>query len=171
MTKVDYFKKFGTEICKHHSEHNEWKILERRKGRFSLECKKCCRERVYKYLDSNKNYQTEYRMTRKGVITRLLAQARSRSKKKNLLFELNKDLVFEQLVEQNNKCAYSNISFSFNDVFNGKTRYYIPSIDQIIAGKGYTNDNCVLVLSIVNRMKQEISLGLFKELCGYIYKT
>lgn len=163
MTKLEYYKKYGKEICKHHGEHGKWKLLE--KGRKALECKLCVNERIYKWTNNNKEYQTDYRYTEKGTITRLLSQARSRAKKRNLKFELTKDWVFKKIIEQNNRCAYSNVSFSFNNVFNGKTRYYIPSIDQVIPGKGYTFNNSVLVLSIINRMKQEMPLEIFKELC------
>jgi len=169
MTKLEHYKKYGYEICKHHGEHNEWKIME--DGRKSLECKKCINERVYKWNKSNTNYQDMYRYSKKGTITRILSQARSRAKKRGLIFELDKDWMFETLVKQNNKCAYSNVLFSFDNNFNGNTRYYIPSIDQVVAGNGYTKNNSVLVLAVVNRMKQEIPLELFKELCAYIMKT
>jgi len=70
------------------------------------------------------------------------------------VFNLTLDWVRKQLEE--GKCAVTGISFQFPDYApgtRGKRAAWTPSVDRIDNTKGYTTDNCRLVVWIYNLAK------------------
>lgn len=43
-----------------------------------------------------------------------------------------------------------------------------PSIDRINSNKGYTKDNVVITLGVINLMKRDLELNEFIELCSQV---
>lgn len=81
--------------------------------------------------------------------------ARYRAEEKNLLFDLEVSWVFKQL--KNNRCAVTDLPFQIsgiNDAPPGR-HSLSPSIDRIDPLKGYTKDNCRLVIWWYNIAKQQ----------------
>lgn len=170
--RIELYLSTGQAACKHHGTHGEWSVLHKtdRKHKCpykydTLVCQVCNRERTAAFHDKNPTAQDDYRFTRHGMITRILAQAGGRAKRKRLPFELDRDWVEEQAKRQDNKCAYSGLEFDWNRSSGNQKRYFLPSIDQRQAGMGYTKDNSVLVCWAINNMKWELPLPDFTQLC------
>lgn len=84
------------------------------------------------------------------------------SKLKNREFSITIEEIWELFLRQNRKCALSGIDISFQK--NNQT----ASLDRIDSKKGYTIDNIQWVHKDVNRMKTDLDLGYFIELCRNI---
>ena len=175
--QVDKFLETKKATCKHHGTHGEWRFIERKsktaKGRKytyrTVECRKCARERTKKYNSNNPDNQDNYRFSYDGCLVRVIAQARIRSKRKSLPFNIDVDWLKKALLKQENKCFYSGLEFDFSrPESEGKNRFYIPSIDQKIPGLGYSVENSVVVCSVVNMMKNELHLNDFINICHRI---
>lgn len=178
QSKVDIFLTTGKAECKHHGIHSEWSYKDcktkLKKGRLNkyraVQCRKCIRERSKKFNALNPNAQDDYRFSLNGTIVRMLAQARIRARKKGYEFELDSEWVKERFKIQNYKCAYSGITFDFSRPEYDTNRKYLPSIDQKIAGLGYTKENSQVVCSIVNMMKLDTPFNDFISICETIVK-
>jgi len=177
-SKYKTYTETGLAKCSIHGEHNEWSKQnghQIRKGREykwnGLECLKCSRERQKAWREEHPNYQDRYRFTWRGTISRALAYAQRRAKDKKLPFEINSEWMINMLNKQNSRCFYSGIEFEWEKSINGKPRYKLVSIDQRVAGKGYTKDNSVLVCWGINLMKHEIPLDQFIEFCKSVSST
>lgn len=166
-TKLEQFISTQQAYCIHHGNHSDWIPVN---GRKAVECKPCLRKRTREWNYRNPLYQDNWRYSKKGCICRILSQAKSRAKRNGLKFELSADWFNRKIDEQNNKCLYSGVELSFDIELNKNKRYYLPSIDQKIPGLGYTVENSVLVCTIVNIMKQDFPLELFREICGEVFK-
>lgn len=73
--------------------------------------------------------------------------ARTRAKKKNFEFSLDREWFFDEL---DKGCTLTGWGFSLKTGHNQKNAMG-PSIDRLDSNKGYTKDNCRLVLWCVNR--------------------
>ena len=88
--------------------------------------------------------------------TLLRDHARSRAKKSKLEFDLSREWVVNEL--NRGTCAVTGIPFDLNvghgsDVHNK----YAPTIDRINPGRGYTKDNCQVVIYAYNTAKGQWS--------------
>lgn len=90
----------------------------------------------------------KFRATAKGKRNILLRHAKNRSIKKNLPFDLDKNWIDIKL--KNGKCELSNIDFQFTSDNDLHFNPFSPSIDRVDPKKGYTKDNCRVVLVCVN---------------------
>jgi hypothetical protein len=81
---------------------------------------------------------------------RLWNNARQRSASAGLPFSITQDWV-DQIVEAG-VCQVSGLPFDFQRG-SGRTRPFVPSLDQIEPGKGYTPENTQVVVSIYNLAK------------------
>jgi hypothetical protein len=79
-------------------------------------------------------------------IRRLLYYSRVRSKQKNLEHNITKEWLYEKMKE--NKCELTGIEYDY-DAFKPRNPYG-PSIDRVDVSKGYTPDNCRVVIWAVN---------------------
>lgn len=80
---------------------------------------------------------------------------------KTMEFELTEDDIQDILDEQDYKCFYTGLEFE--DVEGRR-----PSIDRIDSNKGYTRDNVVITLGVVNLMKRDLKISEFIELCSQV---
>jgi hypothetical protein len=90
----------------------------------------------------------KYRETPKGKGNILLRHAKKRSEKKGLPCDIDMEWINEKL--QNQVCELSGIKFDFTNNDISHFNPYCPSIDRINPQKGYTKDNCRMVLVAVN---------------------
>ena len=138
LNKIQKFKSNLPILCKKHGEHLNWRL---HTGN-NIQCKICNNERQKLTRDNNK-------------LKFKLKDAKQHSKTKNISFEINEEIILKILEDQNNKCALSGVDF-VNENY---------SIDKIDPKKGYTKENVQLVIFEVNRMKSDLNLDLFLELC------
>lgn len=89
-----------------------------------------------------------HRQTSKGKARHLFGLAKSRAKKKGLLFTITFDWVLEQI--QNGTCQLSGENFDLAAYGRNRKNPYNPSIDQIIPGFGYTPENSRVILLGLN---------------------
>lgn len=106
-----------------------------------------------------------YPKYRKAV--NLFCAARGRAKKKNLEFDLDFDWVYNNITRY---CPMTNLPFQFyNNGNNYSNRHALtPSIDKIDPGKGYTKDNCRIVIWWYNAAKQQYSDLDIWHLCDMV---
>jgi hypothetical protein len=91
----------------------------------------------------------KYRESAKAKIALLLRMAKKRSERNGWEFDLTKEWITERI--QRNTCELSGQSFMFkNTTHNTHFNPYSPSIDRIDSSKGYTKDNCRVVLACIN---------------------
>ena len=121
-----------------------------------------------KSRSAKRKYDAEYNRSRiisQEPLARMrLHGAKARARKFNLPFDLD----FEWMMERMDKCAVTNIPFELERT-GEKQRSFAPSIDRIDPQKGYTKDNCRMVIGMYNRAKGEGTdedvMRMVNELC------
>jgi hypothetical protein len=90
----------------------------------------------------------------KSYVTQLFNNAKTRSKQRNWEFDLTREWVEERL--NKGLCAVSNLPFVFNRPTGTKTKNpFAPSIDRKDNSRGYTRENCQIVMSWYNMAKAD----------------
>lgn len=111
------------------------------------------------------------RATYRSVINEMLSNAKSRSKKRHLPFDLTKDDIRNQMRLQNNKCIYSGIELNWSAGNGGKQRVCPPdraSLDRIDSSLGYIKGNIQLVTDFANRIKTWYPHGDVLSFCKHV---
>lgn len=98
-----------------------------------------------------KAQRAEYKRIPKNRAAMVLQAAKQRARKTGLPISLGLDWVTERVVGIG-RCALTGLPFDFSGEASPGSRRnpFFPSIDQIEAGKGYTPENCRVVLVAVN---------------------
>ncbi len=68
--------------------------------------------------------------------------------------------------KQEGKCYYTNTNMDISGY--AKNNHFAMTVDRIIPELGYVKDNIALCCSIVNRMKQDLTINELKEWCQKI---
>lgn len=93
-----------------------------------------------------------------------------KAKKKNILFEITIEYLWNLFLKQNKKCSYTNLDLKF-----ATSRRINPeqtaSLDRIDSDKGYTKDNIQWVHKNVNYMKRSMSHNEFIKFCKLVSKN
>lgn len=92
-------------------------------------------------------------------------RARNRAKERGLPFALTAEMCLQMIQDQKYRCAMTNIKFSGMTPEGSRRRPFAPSIDQIIAGKGYTVENSRIVCVIVNTSLSDFGDFAFYQMC------
>lgn len=89
--------------------------------------------------------------------------AKARSRRMGVAFNLNIDWLLAKVEEQQFRCAVT--GFRFFETYSGPGRLspFIPSIDRINAGEGYTFDNVRIVTLGANTMLHDWGDGIAKR--------
>lgn len=120
-------------------------------------------DRVYqkKYKRDNKEKLAQWRSNRyrslHGRANNLFNTARRSAKKRGLKFDLTVEWIEEKL--KLGLCELTNLTFSF-----GVRNAYTPSIDRKDSSKGYTKDNCRVILWALNAAFNEWGEGIFQAI-------
>jgi len=131
---------------------------------------KACRNIIGKSIDKAKKNQTAVLYRKRNRLKHILNASIGNSKKKNLKHDLTLEYLEELLLSQNSLCFYTGKLMDTNII--GKTSNLDSvSIDRLDSKKGYTKDNVVLCRWVVNRMKNELSVGEMLEIVNDIIKT
>lgn len=104
------------------------------------------------------SHRVKYETDMKFRSETLLKATAKRCKRLNLTFGLDVDWLAERL--RNGRCELTGLAFDMS-VVNRRRNSHTPSIDRVIAGAGYTKDNCRVVLYAVNCALNDWGLGTF----------
>jgi hypothetical protein len=136
-------------------------------------CKKCIlSKRNVRYQKMGENEKKIYSQKQKdwrsnNLIKYRVESAKHRAIRKNIIFELNEEIVLQKYKEQNGNCYISKkpLLLKEND-------WYSLSLDRLDSNLGYTIENTILVTKFVNSSKNELSFNeyvkLLKEVCDSI---
>lgn len=155
-------------ICKICGEDDQSKFYASNK----VTCKKCVSDRVKsRYLNLSEQEKKEYlnrsaKWQEDNFFQYRFLQAKVRAKRKNISLEIDADFLKELWNKQEGKCFFSNIKMKKDGTGN-----YTGSLDRINSNMGYTKENVVFVLSIVNSMKNSLSENEFFNLIEVLYKN
>lgn len=123
-----------------------------------LSCRKdtCSTSYINRMSDPEKKakyaeYQREFQ--RKNVFKYRYRAALKRATERGMDFDLDEDFLRALYEKQDGKCHYTEIPFDNN------SSNYSWSIDRVDNARGYTRDNVVLAATVVNYMKNDLSLG------------
>lgn len=106
------------------------------------------RAREKKYAETRKKWHNQYRLTTKGRAAHLLASAKARAQKKGLAFDLDLEWIIERMEKP---CPKTGVEFRL--VVGSGRHWNAPSLDRIDNTKGYTKDNCQIVIDMYNICK------------------
>lgn len=120
---------------------------------------RCCKVEQNKLAKSN---YSDFQKLKHILNTRLLG-AKERCKKSGNIFNITLEFLLELWKKQKGLCAISKIPMTY-EINAGRT-YTNVSLDQIIPGKGYTQDNVQLICMAVNQAKADLSLEQFLFIC------
>ena len=87
----------------------------------------------------------------------------SNATSRNLLFNIDKEDVWEKFIQQGRRCALSNIPIEFSD--------NTASVDRIDNTKGYEPNNFIITHKHVNIMRNKFNIEYFVQICELIYKN
>lgn len=90
------------------------------------------------------------------------------AEKRNLIFEVNKEFLWDLFIQQDRKCAISGVEIRFSK--NCKKDKGTASLDRKDSTEGYTINNVQWVHKEVNKIKQNLNENDFIEWCHKISK-
>lgn len=135
--------------------------------------KKLIKAKVKKWkVDNQSDYITRGRAYHNSVNGRarsLLCSARKRSGKRNEEMTIDFEWIKARL--DNGACEITGLPFVFETRFNGHRNPYSPSLDRRDNSKGYTKENCRVILWALNMgfadWGQEIYIKIAKRLIEF----
>jgi hypothetical protein len=125
-------------------------------------CKQCAGKEQLEYAKTKRTDLNFITMSR-------AAEIRYRCKKNHHNREVSsnlKNLLRQQWEIQGGFCYYSGLPMVLSNEYH--TNPNVMTVDRIDSSKGYVEGNVVLCCSIINRMKQNLTLQELKELCAKI---
>lgn len=93
-----------------------------------------------------------------------------RARDKGLSHDVSLDDVRTLFLEQRGRCAVSGLPFSDEEITEASRRPFVPSLDRIDNGKGYTLDNVQMVAAIVNISRGDWGDEAFFRMCRGVVK-
>ena len=96
----------------------------------------------------------------RGVIN----SAKTRARRKNIPFNINREYIYDLFNEQNGLCYFSSIKMKRECELN----IYSPSLDRLDPEKGYIKGNIAWVINGINSFKQTLSANDFITLINSI---
>ncbi len=97
------------------------------------------------------------------IIQDRVLNAKDRAKRKGIPCTITKEFILDLWNKQQGLCAISKIPMTY-EIDSGRV-YTNLSIDQIIQGKGYTEDNVQLVCMAVNQLKSDWDMDTVLYIC------
>lgn len=98
-----------------------------------------------------------------GHLTTIRAHSRKNAKTRSLDFALSRDDVLAIWQRSGGTCEVSGLKFDLMNPGGYRRRPFAPSIDRIDSTKGYTIDNCRLVVLILNLAINEFGEDVFAK--------
>lgn len=87
----------------------------------------------------------------------MIGRSKARAKKQHFAYDLDRTWLRRKLLA--GRCEFSGVPF-----VNGQQYHpFSPSLDRVDPGRGYTKDNCKVILLCLNGFKGTASMELFTE--------
>jgi hypothetical protein len=100
------------------------------------------------------------------ILSDAIQRIKRRSKIKKIKFDIDKNWLKNKII--NGRCEVTNIKFNL-DIKKVENNPFYPSIDRITPSKGYTKDNCKLVIWAYNVLKADHTVDEVKKFAeGFI---
>jgi hypothetical protein len=113
--------------------------------------------------------ETEYVNSKKAWSAKLIARVKHRAKTKGLAFDLTTEWLRDN--NPNDQCHVTGIFFQSDYWEEGALEPWCPTIDRKDPLKGYTQDNCQLVVAIYNAAKRNWTDGDVRLLANALLST
>ena len=112
------------------------------------------------YGDKNVNFKGH-----KGIHGSKWSGMKAAAKRRNLLFDIDIKETWDLYEKQNRKCAMTGLTIEFGKTYKkGNT----ASLDRINSEQGYVANNVHWVHKDINKMKMDLNIERFKELCALV---
>lgn len=108
-----------------------------------------------------KRLYNENKLKIEDKLRRSLDASRKRAKEKGFEFELDWDWARQQIEQTNFCCCMTGIPFFTDTNAQSLANPYAPSIDRVDSKRGYTRDNCRVVIYAFNAMLMDWGLDVF----------
>lgn len=95
-------------------------------------------------------------------VEKLLDRIRKRARKKKIDYDLDLLWLIDRI--QKGRCEYTGIKFKLEPHITTLNPFY-PSIDRIDSNKGYTKDNCKVVIIGFNNLKGANNIEEVNKFC------
>jgi len=148
--------------CEKEKEITEFYYSKRRK-QYMLSCKKCNSKQCVEYQK-----KSNYRKSLKYIFYQRAYNIKRDNTKNVPVMDNLREYLTELWKEQNGLCFYTNKKMELE---NFKSNNLFMTVDKIIPSKGYVEGNIALCCSIVNKMKQNLSLKDLKYWCEEILNS
>ena len=135
---------------KHKAHARAWALRYREENRDKAN------ERKREWYRENRDHVAKYDLHKRlsNPVLNLLMSARWRCRRKGIAFTLTREWVAQNYT---GRCAVTGIPFHIPtdaaEVKYGRQSAFVPSLDRLDPGGGYTPDNCRIVLWAFNRFK------------------
>lgn len=106
-----------------------------------------------KWLEYSKSSQEKSRSSPWHRAGALITWVRARAAKRGMDFDLTREWAEQKL--ETGSCEITGLNFEYSRNGNDRFQPFIPSVDRIDSSKGYTQDNCRMVVWIYNMAKAE----------------
>ena len=126
-------------------------------------CKKCNSVTCHKY-QSDKRKSGDVNFILRARAAGIRRNCKYRSDNREVAKNLSK-LLLEQYTKQKGLCYYTQEPMTLSDYQNDDS---FATVDRVDPTKGYIEGNIVFCLSIINKMKQDMSIDQLKFRCQQI---
>jgi len=129
-------------------------------------CKPC--DKIRLSLD-----KTKQRNNPEIYCRRIIPSLKNRAKEQSVPFDITGEKLYTILEDQEFKCFYTKgvLDFTVTSIKDNHPSRFMPSIDKVDPRLGYVLDNIVWTYYYVNRMKNDLNLEEFIELCHLVIKN
>lgn len=100
------------------------------------------------------------------IASTVFTKIKNEARRMNREFNLTLEYLWELYIQQNRKCALSDMLITFGSSIKDKTQ--TASLDRIDSSKGYIEGNVQWVFKKINMMKRDYSQECFIELCKLV---
>lgn len=137
-------------FCLSHTQECRWVISSKKSGKGFWKCDLC-------FKDTKQKQRAEEKKSLKYVFQTCIDTSRAYSKKKNVISEVDQELLHSLWETQKGLCAITSEKMEQVCGTNTTRNRNRLSIDRKDPNKGYTKDNVWLVCEWVNRAKNDLS--------------
>lgn len=123
-------------------------------------CKACKKEYDRDYRKANRGKQLQMQRDRRsspeGYVDRFMERIKLRTP--------DTDIDRSFFADKMSSCPFTGMTFSYVNSYNCYHNPTAPSVDRIDSNKGYYKENTQVILSCINRMKNDLPEEDFKKL-------
>jgi hypothetical protein len=121
------------------------------------------------HKEARNQYCRDYAMTTRGRLVLLFNQVKKRVLERSLPFDIDLEWLLAQWEQQSGCCALTGLPFDLrrpiSQGMSPRPMPLSPSIDQKVAGNGYTRDNARLICTAMNLSLGSWGEGVYETVC------